>query len=58
MKSLKQAASEESKLSFDLSRGDLIRLKSPRKAKEPEDEAKMVSKELRNPAFKSCRQGP
>jgi hypothetical protein len=53
MKSLKQAASEELKLSLDLSRGDLIRLKSPRKAKEPEEEAKMVCKELRNPAFKS-----
>jgi hypothetical protein len=53
MKSLKQAASEELKLSLDLSRGDLIRLKSPRKAKDSEEEAKMVCKELRNPAFKS-----
>jgi hypothetical protein len=51
MKSLKEAASEELKLSLDLSRGARTKLKSPIRAIGPVREAKISSREFRKSVF-------
>jgi hypothetical protein len=51
MKLLKRVASEKLKLSFDLSLGARMRLKSPQKATGVEIEAKICSKERRKSAL-------
>jgi hypothetical protein len=58
MKSLKEAASATLKLSFDLSLGERVRLKSPIKEIGPERVAKMELKESRKADFRSWAQGP
>jgi hypothetical protein len=58
MKLLKKPASIELKFPLDLSRGDLVRLKSPNKATGPEREAKTSARESRKTGLKAWRHGP
>jgi hypothetical protein len=58
MKSLKEAASLALKLSLDLSRGDLIRLKSPMIATGPGIEETICSRDERKAGLRSWVHGP
>jgi hypothetical protein len=58
MKSMKIDASAKLKLSFDLSRGERMRLKSPRMAREPVSRETDERSESRKAGLSPCMQGP